>query len=128
VHLGNFLGFKAGKKESTDSPDPWWILHDDMCLVFEDHSNGTPTNSLDVTKACQAATHPNWIREWLKLPEKANIISVLVTPVLKADRDAMPHLKDVYVWKLDEFRDWAKMALRIIRELRRDFPGTGDLA
>jgi hypothetical protein len=34
----------------------------------------------------------------------------------------------VYVWRIDEFREWAKTALRVIREIRREFPGTGDLA
>jgi hypothetical protein len=127
-HLGTLLGFKAGKEESTGSPDPWWVLSDELCLVFEDHSDASPTSTLDVTKARQVASHPNWVKERLKLPDSVKIFPVLVTPVAKAGRDAMTHLKDVYVWKLDEFRAWANTALRIIRELRRDFPGSGDLA
>ena len=126
--LGNLLGFKAGKEESTGSPDPWWILDDDLCIVFEDHSDGKASTVLDVTKARQAATHPTWIREHLKLPPDANITPVLVTPVEKTTRDAMLHLKPVSVWKLDRFREWANMALRVVRELRRQFPGPGDLA
>jgi hypothetical protein len=127
-HLGNLLGFSAGKEEGTGTPDPWWFLHDELCLVFEDHSNAMSTSTLDVTKARQVATHPNWVRERFKLDEKAIIIPVLVTPVAKVDHDALPHLKDVYVWQIDEFREWAKTALRVIREIRREFPGTGDLA
>lgn len=127
-HLGSFLGFRAGKEESTGSPDPWWFLYDDLCLVFEDHSNALPTSSLDVTKARQVATHPNWIRDRHELKATVNVFSVLVTPVSRAHPDALPHLKNVYVWKLEAFRNWSQMALRTIRELRRDFPGTGDLA
>jgi hypothetical protein len=40
----------------------------------------------------------------------------------------MPHLKEGCVWKIDEFRALAKTALLVIRELRRTFPGSGDLA
>jgi hypothetical protein len=127
--LGNLLGFKAGKEESNGSPDPWWVLSDDVCLIFEDHSNPKESDGkLDVSKARQAATHPNWIRKHLNLSEKTRVISVLITPVTKASPDAMPHLKEVSVWNLNEFREWTKKALTIIRELRRDFPGSGDLA
>lgn len=128
-HLGSLLGFKAGKVESTGSPDPWWVLSDDVCVVFEDHSDPKENDGkLDVTKARQAASHPNWIREHLKLPEKVNVIPVLITPVEKAWTEAMPHLKEVCVWNLKEFREWAIKSLRVVRELRRDFPGPGDLA
>lgn len=126
--LGTMLGFKAGKEESKGSPDPWWILHDELCLVFEDHSNGDRAGSLDVTKARQAASHPNWIRERVPLAKAAHIIPVLVTPVAVADKEGMPHLRDVCVWNLVEFRSWAKSALQVIRDLRRTFPGSGDLA
>lgn len=127
--LGKFLGFISGKTETTGSPDPWWILHDELCVVFEDHSDAEPSGSLHVTKARQVATHPNWIREnVLSLSKKANILPVLVTPMVLVDRDASPHLKDVSIWSLIEFRAWAKAALQVVRDLRRDFPGSGDLA
>jgi hypothetical protein len=125
--LGTLLGFQTGKVESTGSPDPWWILHDELCLVFEDHSDAAVTSSLSVTKARQAASHPNWIRENLPLAKSANIIPVLVTPVALADQDALTHLKEVCVWNINDFRAWAKVALQNIRELRRTFPGSGDL-
>lgn len=127
--LGVLLGFSAGKVESSGSPDPWWIFHDRLCLVFEDHSDGKSESSMHVTKARQAASHPNWIRENVpSLAKDADIFPVLITPVTVADKDAMPHLKNVYVWPLAEFRVWAKNALQVIRELRRIFPGSGDLA
>lgn len=39
----------------------------------------------------------------------------------------MTHLKEVCVWRLDAFRAWTVAALRVIRELRRQFPGPGYL-
>lgn len=126
--LGTLLGFAAGKIESTGSPDPWWILSDGVCLVFEDYSNAEPSSCLGVTKARQVASHPNWMRENVPLSKSAHVIPVLVTPVSLVDKDAMPHLKEVCIWKIDEFRALAKTALLVIRELRRTFPGSGDLA
>ncbi len=49
------------------------------------------------------------------------------TSVIKAKVEALPHLKDVLYWNLDEFRSWSEQALLILRELRRVFPGTGDV-
>jgi hypothetical protein len=128
VRLGTMLGFQCGKVESTGSPDPWWVLSDDLCLVFEDHSEAKETSSLDVSKARQVSSHPNWIRENVPGAGKGNIFPVLVTAVKTADTDALPHLKDVYLWNLEDFRVWAKAALVVIRDLRRCFPGSGDLA
>ena len=47
------------------------------------------------------------------------IFSVLVTPVSRAEKGAFPHLTNVALWQLDEFRKWAVKALGVIRELRR---------
>ena len=124
--LGELLGFDAGKVEADASPDPWWIA-DDICFVFEDHAGAKAESALDATKARQAATHPNWMRDNVQLTEHTQFIPVLVTPVTKAKVGAMPHLDDVALWPLKEFRDWAHSALTTIRELRRTFSEPGDL-
>jgi hypothetical protein len=127
-HLGRLLGYEAGNKETTGAPDPWWIADDHLCFIFEDHSDAKPTSSLDVTKARQVATHPNWVRANLPIADDATIIPVLITPVSRADPEALPHLGGVVYWPLDDFRNWARVALAAIRDLRREFPGSGDLA
>jgi hypothetical protein len=126
VKLGELLGFDVGKVETDGSPDPWWMA-DAVCLVFEDHAAASATSALDTTKARQAASHPNWMRSKVPAAEKAQILSVLVTPVTSAKEGAMPHLESVALWPLAEFRSWAKEALSTIRELRRTFSEPGDL-
>lgn len=125
VRLGEMLGFNAGKREVDASPDPWWSA-DDLCFVFEDHAGATH-DVLDATKARQAFSHPNWIRDHVALPENAVILPVLVSPVTKAKSGAIPHLHTVSFWKIDEFRHWAGMALRTLRDIRRTFGQAGDL-
>ncbi len=39
----------------------------------------------------------------------------------------MPHLEDVAIWPLDEFRTWAENALATVRDLRKTFAEPGDL-
>jgi hypothetical protein len=127
VKLGEILGYIAGNREANGSPDPWWQVDKNFCFIFEDHSNAQETSSLDVTKARQAFTHPNWVYENLSVSQDATIVPVLVTPVRKADSDALPHLKGVFYWELSDFRDWAKNALLVIRDIRKTFSEAGDL-
>lgn len=128
VKLGELLGYEAGNRNDTASPDPWWMANGSMCFIFEDHSDAKSGNSLDVTKARQVCTHPNWVRENLPVEKDAIIVPILVTSVLIADDAALPHLKEVLVWNLEEFRTWAHNAITVVRELRKEYPNSGDLA
>ena len=128
VMLGEHLGFIAGKREDDASPDPWWIIGD-IAFVFEDHANARgETSVIDATKARQAGSHPDWLREHVPASVGAEIWPVLVTPAKKAKEGAMPHLGRVAHWDLEDFRRWAEDALVVVRELRRDFQEQGDLA
>ena len=128
VRIGRLLGFEAGNAKTIGAPDPWWIADESLCIIFEDHSGASPSSALNVTKARQVSSHPNWVREKLPVSKNASILPVLITPVKQADTDALPHLKEVYLWDLEEFRNWVTMALTVVRELRSIFPGIGDLA
>jgi hypothetical protein len=52
---------------------------------------------------------------------------VIIAPTKTVDPEASLHLDSVYFWNITDFREWAKKALTIIRELRATFPGSGDL-
>ena len=124
---GEFLGFETGNVEEDGSPDPWWIAGN-VCFVFEDHSGARESSALHVRKARQVASHPEWMRENVGASVNTNILPVLVTPVKKVKQGAVPHLRDVALWPLDEFRDWAGEAITAIRNLRTAFAEPGDLA
>lgn len=126
--LGTLLGFKAGNSNEEGAPDPWWIADDSLCFVFEDHAEASPDSVLSLKKARQASSHPAWIRAELELPASSEVIPVIVTPCSVAAKAALPHLQNVRYWRLDSFREWAKAALKVVRELRSTFPGPGDFA
>jgi hypothetical protein len=125
--LGTLLGYRAARGESKGVPDAWWTLGDGLCFVFEDHSDPQDSSSLDVKKARQAGSHPNWIRDNVPEAKNAVVVPVLVSPVRKIDRDAQPHVHDVRYWNLADFRAWAKNALAAVREVRRTFTEPGDV-
>lgn len=124
--LGELLGFESGNVEADGSPDSWWLAGS-ICFVFEDHAGAEKTSALDVKKARQVSSHPNWMRKKIKSSETADILSVLVTPVEKVKQDATVHLDGVALWPLDKFRAWAADAIAIIRKLRMTFIEPGDL-
>lgn len=125
--LGEMLGFDAGNEETDGSPDPWWIAGK-LCLVFEDHAGANSSSALDVTKARQAASHPNWIKANVPLAANSSCLAVLVTPVLMVKKGAIPHLENVALWPLNEFQEWAKNGMAVLREIRRTFSEQGDLS
>jgi hypothetical protein len=127
-HLGLLLGYDAGNRETPGALDPWWLVDSSLCFIFEDHSEASEDSTLSVKKARQVASHRAWARAELPVDEDAEILPILVTPVLTPDSDAIPHVAEVYLWPIADFRTWASDALGIVRELRVAFPGAGDLA
>lgn len=124
--LGDLLGFEAGNEETDAAPDPWWVVDEALCFVFEDYTEAT-TPLLGAVKARQVASHPNWIRSHVPLNADARIIPVLVAPVAGAASDAAIHLQDVAFWHTSSFQAWAAEALHIVRQLRTTYPGAGDM-
>jgi len=125
--LGNLLGFKAGNRETTAAPDPWWIADDNLCIIFEDHSPKNTDNCIGANKVRQAESHPKWVQKNLDLHDSATIIAVMISPRLKIDKDASPYAGDVRFWHKDDFMKWAHNAMSTVRALRRNFPGRGNL-
>ncbi|HKQ04648.1 MAG TPA: hypothetical protein VJ464_05920 [Blastocatellia bacterium] len=78
-------------------------------------------------KARRVSLHPNWMRDHLDASKSTGIIPVLVTPVSKITQGVVSHLKGVTLWPLNEFRNWAEVAVSTIRELRTTFLEPGDL-
>jgi len=64
----------------------------------------------------------------LELASNTEYLAVLVTPASTAHEGAIPHLVDVAVWPINEFEEWAKNALTVLRDIRRTFSEPGDLA
>lgn len=126
VQLGNLLGFIAGKQESEGSPDPWWISGSN-CVVFEDYVNTTVDEALDVQKARQTASHPNWMTTNVEQAAGCTFFPTLLSPANGIRVAAVPHAKSLHFWALDDFLGWAKIAVATVRELRATFFEQGDL-
>lgn len=124
--LGDLLGFVTGNGKGDAAPDPWW-LGSAIGIVFEDHANGKATTVFSATKAKQAAFHPEWLQENEPQAENLDVTSIVVTPCTLAGHGAMPALRKVNYWPLDEFQSWAKETIALIRTLKTSLPPNGDL-
>lgn len=126
VMLGQLLGFDAGNRNDDASPDPWWRSSEKFCIVFEDYTDAEG-DAVPAKKARQAFSHPNWVKSELLVSEGAEIIPVMVAPCTHVEKGAAPHMAEVIYWPVDDFRRIAEISLNVIRELRREYPGAGDL-
>jgi hypothetical protein len=125
TRLGHFLGYEAGNRETTAAPDPWWIASDKLCFIFEDHSPSQSASAIGANKVRQAASHPIWVRENVRLQPDAEIVAVMISPRRLIDEDAVRYASDVCYWNLDDFRTWAADAVAVVRKVRDTFPGEG---
>ena len=128
--LGSLLGYESDNVETTAAPDPFWILNDDFCIVFEDHSPKSPqTSSIGVGKVMQAESqHPTWIKNNISsLRTNPEIISVMVSSCKTIEHDAKTFASEACYWNLEKFQEWALEAISVIRILRRSFSGETDL-
>ncbi len=127
--LGRILGYYADNHESTAAPDPWWLVGDDLCIVFEDKTDGEDDNPVSVSKTRQANLHPSWIAENVpNLHDEVDIVPIMVTTAKSIDPSATAFAGDVFYWHADEFRRWADEAMAVVRRLRASFPGSGDIS
>lgn len=127
VKLGTLLGYQSDNSNGNSDPDPWWIISDYLCFVFEDHSSANQESSIGSNKVRQAASHPNWIKEKNLVATSADVIPVIITPCKKINNDAIPHTQNVCYWNLQNFREWALKGITVIRELRSSFSGEADI-
>lgn len=127
LDLGRFLGFSCGKSKSSGAPDPWWIVSDSHCIVFEDHTD-SENGVLSVEKARQVFCHDNWVKDNVEdIKPDMEIVKVLVSPVSKVSIGGAEHLKGVYFLRPDEFRRWATDAIEFIKHIRSNLLVEGDL-
>lgn len=126
--LGTLLGFNSQNSDREGAPDPWWQIEDSLCFVFEDHIKKSDGDKLELDKARQAKSHPNWIKACVSgLREDSDIIPVLLTNADVGSKDCQLQLQGVAVWPLADFREWAKRSLQKIRFLRAKLKSRGDL-
>ena len=126
--FGELLGFHADNSDGTATPDPWWISGNSLCLVSEAKNDSNPEHAVPVRHTRQAASHPQWIRDNVKLDECAEIHTVMITPARSAHPDVPTYAGDVGWWQIDEFREWARDAIGVLRGVRAIFTGPGNIA
>jgi hypothetical protein len=125
--LGRLLGFRVGKVEGDASPDPWWLIPGQLCVVFEAHSGGD-SKRLGPDKARQTEGHIKWVREKINgVDERTRIQAVLLSSREPQTEGASIQLDGVVLFPIDDFRHWGTAAVGIVRELRRTLGVGGDL-
>lgn len=125
VELGRLLGYFAENSTSDSAPDPWWVVDEKICIVFEDKSKGD--SPISVNKTRQVESHPMWIKDRVKLADNAKIIPIMITTGKTIDINAIPIATNSLYWHIDDFRQWAETAINAVRKLKNSFSGIGNM-
>lgn len=118
--LGKYLGFDSIKDNRDGAPDPIWISNGKLCIVFEDNTDKT-NNVISISKARQAKAHNDWIIKNIPNSESMEIYKIIVTDATTLNKEAVAFSENVYYWKLEDFRNWAKGAILTLRSCRASY-------
>lgn len=126
--LGKLLGYIVGNSDEHTSPDPWWIINGDYCLVSEDKIYTGENKKILTKHVRQALTHEKWIRDNIQmLNREATIETVFITTTKEYEENVDVYGEDIYLVLQEDFVDWAQTALETFRKLRRSFSEPGDM-
>jgi hypothetical protein len=126
--LGKLLGYIVGNSDEHTSPDPWWIINGDYCLVSEDKIYTGENKKILTKHVRQALTHEKWIRDNVQmLNREATIETVFITTTKEYEENVDVYGEEIYLVMQEDFVDWAQTALETFRKLRRSFSEPGDM-
>ncbi|MGA3674363.1 DEAD/DEAH box helicase family protein [Lysinibacillus agricola] len=126
--LGILLGYITGNSNEHTSPDPWWIINNDYCIVSEDKIYTGENKKILTKHVRQALTHETWIRENIKsLNREVAIDTVFITTTTEFEENVDLFGEEIYLVLQEDFVTWAENAVGVIRRMRRSFSGTGDM-
>ncbi|MDR2719727.1 MAG: DEAD/DEAH box helicase [Nitrososphaerota archaeon] len=94
VELGKFLGFDSWKPTTKAAPDAVWQI-ESQALLLEGKSDEKATVGISVQTCRQTAGHLNWATTQEGLVNVKEKYTVLVSPKMYLDNDAVPHVADI---------------------------------
>lgn len=127
VRLGKMLGYIAKNPQGDSTPDPYWIINDDICIVWEDKIYDSESKKIPTVDVTQAKRHEDWIKENIKtLRKEARIITVMVSNSKAIEEDARIFAKGIFYCSRNELFSWANTALNCLRTCNATFAVAGD--
>lgn len=128
MELGTLLGYDTGNSDGHTSPDPWWIINNDYCIVSEDKIYTGKEPKIKTNDVRQALTHEKWIKTNIsQLNRNCEIDTIFVTTTLDFEQNADVYGENLKIVLRNELVDWAESAINSIRKMRRTFSEKGDM-
>ena len=122
--VGKFLGFETGNPSEETAPDPYWILDENLVIVFEDKLYENENKELITRHIRQAALHDVWIKKHLKgINEDAQIIKAIISNSKGVEKKAHHFCDDLFYWNHAEFVNWSTNFLNFVKALHVKYAG-----
>ena len=125
--LGKILGYYAQNPKGDSSPDPFWLLNDDICIVAEDKIYESDEKKIPTDHVSQAKRHERWVRENIStLHATAKVYTVFITNSSTLEDSAKIHAEGIYYCNKENLLKWAHTAMQTLRECYNTFNGEGN--
>ncbi len=126
VLLGQMLGYVADNSNDDSAPDPWWVLTDEVGIVFEDYTDCKSGAVISTEKVRQAVSHPSWLSNRVEYKDmEFNAVFLSSAKVLGAGARLVAG--NCYYWEMQDYVKWAETAIAVVRDIRRSFQRSCDL-
>lgn len=125
--IGRLSGFFADNSEDSGAPDPWWILNDTICLVFEDKIYDSTNNIIPLRHVREAMTHKTWIcNKYPNIAARGKVYTIFLTNATGIEPEAAALCsEDIFYWNIEEFKQYTHKLLALIRNIRATYCGEG---
>jgi hypothetical protein len=116
--LGQLLGFESWRPSEEAAPDCVWQLDGKIAFLLEGKSEESPNDPISVDDCRQASGHLNWAKTHARLKECEEVWSILVTPRVKIDNNALPHAEKIFTFKTTQMKELFERAVTMLSTVR----------
>lgn len=116
--LGDYLGFESTAPKETGAPDCIWTIQGTAHIAFEAKPEQKPEEQIGIESVRQTAGHEKWTKASVASVDSTPIISILITPRTKIDKDAVVHAGSTYHVTPASLQSLGEETIELLRKTR----------
>lgn len=130
--LGDLLGYISENPSGDSSPDPYWIINNEMVIVSEDkiykELNQKEIKKIPTKHVRQAKSHKDWIREKEnRISANAKIYTIMVTNSRQIEEDARTFADNIFYINRVDYCQWSEKAFKTLLDIYISFSEVGNI-
>lgn len=125
--LGDLLGFISMNIDEDSSPDPFWILKNELCIVSECKIFESSEKAISSENIREATTHEQWLVSNGYITGKEEVYTVLITNSKYINQDAQNISDNLYYLSKDDVINFATKVFDVVKIAQSEFTEIGSI-